>query len=191
MENTVLNTLTSSLSSLVSSQHSQQSESEQYCGEGRETRSSADFPNCGMCCKHLSLNETQSSGRHSYLPNEILSTQSSTAQAAPHLRCLGILGCSKRGVVYEVEVTGFDGTMACKTFQLKHPIKEDKSAFQDRLERMGVYHPHVAKIVTSHQTGQSMTILMYPAANFNLSQYLQAYSCRLPAPTKPHTWLSC
>ncbi|MCJ1388650.1 hypothetical protein MMC18_001499 [Xylographa bjoerkii] len=100
------------------------------------------------------------------------------------------LGSGATAKVDEVRHIGSKRTMARKTVHYSH-LAENHRIFQEAYIMHRLRHPHVVQLLTNYSDSRTSTILMKPAADYNLSHYLQTRSPTKLASNEALGWFSC
>ncbi|MCJ1439205.1 hypothetical protein MMC27_008596 [Xylographa pallens] len=100
------------------------------------------------------------------------------------------LGSGATASVDEVRHQGSKETMARKTVHYSL-VAERHKANQEAYIMHRLRHPHVVRLLTTYSDLSTSTILMKPAADYSLSQYLQTRSLTEPIADEAFGWFSC
>lgn len=100
------------------------------------------------------------------------------------------LGSSKKAIIDEVRLNGHSKTMACKKSRpatLKVPFD-----FIREVKNMAKFdHPHIVGLFGTMMADNLIAILMQPAADYNLSQFISACSSSIVNEQRMLVWFSC
>ena len=100
------------------------------------------------------------------------------------------LGSGATASVDEVRHQDSKATMARKTYHYSL-MEERHKVNQEAYIMHRLRHPHVVRLLTTYSDLSTSTILMKPAADYSLSQYLQTRSLTEPIADEAFGWFSC
>lgn len=107
-----------------------------------------------------------------------------------HLRVLGFLGCGSGARVDEVKIQGYKGTVARKLVR-RSSLSTQRDVYREAKIMAQLVHPHVTRLVGGYSTTDTLTLLLLPVADCNLSQYLGGCSSGLTADVPIWEWFKC
>ena len=103
---------------------------------------------------------------------------------------VGRLGSSKKAIINEVRLNGHSMTLACKSS--RQTTSMVPHAFIREVKNMAKFdHPHIVALFGAMKANNLMAILMQPAADYNLSQYISACSSSIANAQRMLVWFSC
>ncbi|KAG8530685.1 uncharacterized protein KY384_004040 [Bacidia gigantensis] len=108
---------------------------------------------------------------------------------SPQIDSLGHLGYGRMTVIDEVRIRGYQWTMARKTIQMSS--SKCQKASREVANMIKLSHPHVVRVITTYSDASSLSILMQPVADYNLSQFLHTCSSTSSAEHDASLWTWC
>lgn len=100
---------------------------------------------------------------------------------------LGPSGRGSRASVHEVMIKGYNWTVARKMIQ----PSSSRRLYREARIMARFNHPHITRLIGNYEDASSMTLLVLPVADCDLSQYLSRCSLGLSSGEEIRDWFNC